>query len=470
MRFAARQPIFTRKMSVFGYEILFRSGFEAAANIQDPDQASFATLDTSILWGLDQLCDDKFAFVNCTRAVLTNRIIELLPPSRTVVEVLEDVLPDESVLDACRALKQKGYLIALDDVQCLTEVAPYLALADIVKVDFRLTNSTQQRDIAREVRPLGLQVLAEKVEDGTEHRLAMDAGYELFQGFFFQKPEMLRQNNIQSLHSTCCRVLSAVQRTELQRKEIAALIKGEPSLSFRLLRYLNSYAFSLRFEVVSIEHALHLLGDDELRKWLLVSVVMENCINRPSEVVLWALGRARFCEGAADALPHPVPGGFWMGMASALPVLLDTSLANILEQMPLPAAVKQALLGDAGPHRDLLELLTSYERGDWQACAFLAARLGIPETAISALYINAMQWARAVMNDTGSPSTAPSLTEGFASYRPPEIALPDPPPSPSRPTKAPTTIASRLPASSTRARASAWHSCRHSKAATKADE
>ena len=271
-------------MGLFGYEILFRAGFESVARFQDSDQASFATLDSSLLWGLDRLCGDKLALVNCTRSVLTHRLIELLPPTRTVAEILEDVAPDNEVLEACRALKEKGYQIALDDVCSLRELQPYLKFADIIKVDFRLTSHFQQRALAQEIRRHHLLALAEKVEDANEHRRALDMGYELFQGFFFQKPEIVQRKNICVSHMNCTRLLIAVQQPELERDAITDMIHAEPSLTLRLLRYLNSFAFAFRFEVTSIRHALELLGEDEIRKWVLVCAVTENCIQKPSEL------------------------------------------------------------------------------------------------------------------------------------------------------------------------------------------
>lgn len=425
MRFAARQPVFTRNMRLFGYEILFRAGFESVARFADSDQASFATLDSSMLWGLDQLCGDKLALVNCTRSVLTNRLIELLPPSRTVVEILEDVVPDDQVLAACRALKEKGYQIALDDVCSMAAVEPYLGLADIVKVDFRLTSSFQQRALARDVRRHGLIALAEKVEDANEHRQAMDMGYELFQGFFFQKPEIVQRRNICVSQINCMRLLNAVQQPELERETIAELVHAEPSLALRLLRYINSVAFAFRFEVTSIRHVLELLGEDDIRKWVLVCAVTENCIQKPSELVVWALVRARFCELVAGAIDDSLTGAFWMGMTSAFPVLLEISLASVLDQLPIPQPVKQALRGQAGIYHDVLQLLTSYERGDWQSCAQLARHVGIRETTASQHYINSLEWARLITSDTGGGSANPSKTESFVSYQPPEVAGPE---------------------------------------------
>ncbi len=421
MRFAARQPVFKRNMSVFGYEILFRSGFEAVATFRDSDEATFTTLDSSILWGLEQLCADKLALVNCTRSVLTQRLIELLPPARTVIEILEDVLPDREVLEACRALKEKGYLIALDDVCSLREVEPYLSLADIIKVDFRLTNSTRQQEMAREVRGRGMLALAEKVENGNEHRAAIAMGYELFQGFFFQRPEIVQRKSISASHSNCLRLLKAVQQPELDRRLIETMIQAEPSLSLRLLRYLNSFAFGFRVEVRSINHALALLGDEATRKWLLVSAVAENCLQKPSELVVWALVRGRFCDLMADALGDSVAGGFWMGMVSAFPALLEISLTAVLEQVPIPGAVKNALLGEPGGYRDIFEMLTAYECGDWINIAGLAHKIGIGENAAFAIYMDSVKWASEVTgSEVGNRRTGPAGTGSFCMYQPPE--------------------------------------------------
>ncbi len=425
MRFAARQPVFRRNMTVFGYEILFRSGFEAVASFQDSDQASCVTLDNSILWGLEQLCADKLAFVNCTRSVLTNRLIELLPPSRTVIEVLEDVLPDREVLEACRALKEKGYLIALDDVRSLREVEPYFPLADIVKVDFRLANGArQQEEMAREIRGRGMRALAEKVENEKERRAAINMGYELFQGFFFQRPEIVHRKDIGATHSNCLRLLTAAHQPELDRQLIEKLVRAEPSLSLRLLRYLNSVAFAFRVEVTSIRHALTLLGEQETRKWLLVTAVAENCIHKPSELVIWALARARFCELVAVAIGDSLPGAFWMGMLSALPALLEISLPTVLEQLPIASAVKQALLGEPGSYRSIFEMMSAYECGDWGTCTERAHRIGIGEPTASALYIDSTKWASEVTGcDAGKRATGQAQTGSFASYRPPDAVV-----------------------------------------------
>jgi c-di-GMP-related signal transduction protein len=401
MRFAARQPVFMRNMTVFGYEVLFRSGFESAARFSNSDEATRVTLDNSMLWGLEQLCADKLALVNCTRSVLVNRLIELLPPSQTVVEVLEDVLPDGEVLDACRSLREKGYRIALDDVASLRDVEAYLPLTDIVKVDFRLASRAAQAAMARELHQRGILPLAEKVEDGKEHRAAMQMGYELFQGFFFQRPEVLQRQNVE-LHSNCFRLLRAAQEPELDLRLVEELIRSEPSLSLRLLHYLNSVAFVFRVRVTSIRHALSLLGEEETRKWLIVCAVAENCRSKPRELITWALLRARFCELTGGGLAEPVPGAFWLGMLSAFPALLQASLEDLLEHMPIASAVSEALLGAQGIHQDILQLMIEYEHGNWEHCAQIAHKIGISEAMASAIYRESTQWAHKLTGAEGA--------------------------------------------------------------------
>jgi EAL and modified HD-GYP domain-containing signal transduction protein len=144
----ARQPVFDCSLRVYGYELLFRAAAENFARITDADRAARAMLDNSVLWGLERVCDGKRALVNCTRDVITSRQIELLPPTRTVVEILEGIDPDREMIDACRGLKERGYLIALDDVTSVAEVRPYLGVAQIVKVDFRLIQPAERAALA----------------------------------------------------------------------------------------------------------------------------------------------------------------------------------------------------------------------------------------------------------------------------------------------------------------------------------
>jgi len=396
VRFLARQPVFDRNLRVYGYELLFRSAAEDFACIDDSDRASSVTLDNSLLWGLDQLCERKLALVNCTRAVLTKQLVEMLPPKRTILEVLEDVRPDDEVIEACRSLKGKGYAIALDDVTSIEQTRPYLGTVEMVKVDFRLTDVRQRTELAEYLRDQRIIALAEKVETREEYRFAIDMGYALFQGFFFQRPELMRTKDIPPLQAGYFRLLEALQHAELDFAVVEQVVKTEPTLCLRLLRYLNSPLFAFGNNIVSVQHALSLLGEREIRKWLLVSLAAQFGRDKPVELVLWALTRARFCELLADKIRCELDGSFLAGMLSAFPALLELPLERIVRSIPVESAIKEALLGDAGPYRDVLDIASAYEAANWGKCSRELQKNRLTEDAVSAAYLAAVRWAEAV--------------------------------------------------------------------------
>jgi len=393
LRFIARQPIFDRQLRVFGYELLFREGFENFACITDSELAARSTLDNSMLWGLDQLCDGKLALVNCTRDVVTSRLVELLPPSTTVVEVLEGTLADREMVEACRSLGQKGYMVALDDISSIEEIKPYLGIADLVKVDFRLVVPSEQAELAKWLDQQRIIALAEKVETKEEYRLATAMGYGLFQGYFLQRPEILRTRDIPAVQANYARLLSAIQGPDLDFKLIEDLVRREPSLCFRLLRFLNSSLFAFEDSIDSVHHALRLLGERNIRNWLLVAVTSALGRGKASELVVWALTRARFCELTSGANRQLADEMFLLGMLSAFPALLEASLETILGRIAIAPSLKSALLGEPGPESDILELLAAYESGDWPTCIAKTNDSRLTEDYVCRFYLEATRWA-----------------------------------------------------------------------------
>jgi c-di-GMP-related signal transduction protein len=385
--------VFDRELKVFGYELLFRAGWENFARIDDSDQAARITLDNSLVWGLDRLCDGKMALVNCTRDALVSGMVELLPPDRAIIEVLEDVHADQEVLKACRDLRQKNYLIALDDVISMDQVRPYSGIAELVKVDFRLTTAAEQAELARKLGKEGFRVLAEKVETREEYRAAIAMGYSLYQGFFFQRPEMMRRRDIPPVQTSYLQVLGAVQGSDLDFDAVERAIRTEPSLCFRLLRYLNSPLFALEEEIDSVHHALSLLGETEIKRWLLVAVAASFGEDKARELVVSSLMRACWCESLAERCHFHVEGPFLMGMLSAFPALLEMSMGDILERLPVTPLIKGALLGEAGHHRDLLDVMTAYEEGNWSVCNAKVEACGLDENGVACCYVQALGWA-----------------------------------------------------------------------------
>src|SRR5271169_2300384 len=295
-QFVARQPILTTDEKVFGYELLFRDGVEDFFRHPDRDAASRSTLNTSVLLGLDVLCDGRRAFVNCTRDILLKDYVTLLPSGQTVVEILESVPPDDLVIAACHRLKESGYAIALDDFGINDPREALTDVADIIKVDLRETSAADAAAMVKRYGPWRCRMLAEKVETREEFVAAKKAGFLYFQGYFFRRPEMLTAHEIPANRLNYLRMLTAVSQAELDVREIENLVKGEASLCYRLLRYLNSAAFGFAKEIDSVRHALAILGEREVRRWIRLVATLGAGQGKTTELVLSAMVRARFCE------------------------------------------------------------------------------------------------------------------------------------------------------------------------------
>jgi EAL and modified HD-GYP domain-containing signal transduction protein len=396
IRYVARQPILTADEKVFGYELLFRDGLENCFTGSDLEGASRGTLDSSMLMGLDMLCDGRRAFVNCTRDVLLKDYVNLLPSSLTVVEILETIAPDEPVMAACRRLKAAGYLIALDDFVADDPRESLTDLADIIKVDFRATTPEQRVALVQRHGPWRCRMLAEKVETRQEFVAARDTGFLYFQGYFFRKPEVLATREIPANRLNYLRMLQAVSQPELNPREIEQLIKSEASLCYRLLRYLNSALFGFFSEVHSVRHALTLLGEREVRRWVRLVATLGAGQNKSSDLVLSAMIRARFCELLSSKVPHGDSDLFLMGLMSGMDAILDVPMADLVEKLPLDQETKAVLLGKGSPLRPLYQLMLARESGEWQSAGELAGQLHLNETEVAEAYWQAMHWAREV--------------------------------------------------------------------------
>src|SRR3979411_2179322 len=292
-RFVARQPIFDRAQNVFVYEVLFRNGVEDYFNA-DPELAARATLDSSLLYGMSTLCDNKRGFVNCTREGLFKDLITLLPPSQTVAEILETVEPEDRVIAACKRLKAAGYLIALDDFAPNDPRIPLCEFADIIKVDFRATRPEERAGMMRRLGSTKCKMLAEKLEMPHEFHQSRDMGFVYFQGYFFCRPEVVVGREVPASRLHYLRLLEMVCRAEIDMREFEKLLKQESSISYRLLRYLNSPIFGFALEIKSIRHAMAVLGEREMRRWVRLVVTVGAAEQKCSELILMGLAPPRF--------------------------------------------------------------------------------------------------------------------------------------------------------------------------------
>jgi len=393
LRYVARQPIFDREEKVFGYELLFRDGLENCFH-GESDEASRATLDSSLLMGLDVLCDGRRAFVNCTRDTLIKGLVTLLPSTTTVVEILETVPADPDVVAACHSLKEAGYMIALDDYVAGDPREPLAEIADIIKVEMQLTTEEQRRQLIKQFGPWRCRMLAEKIETQGDFVRARDQGFVYFQGYFFRRPEMMSTRDLPANRLNYLRMLQEVSRPELDVAGLEQLIKAETSVCYRLLRYLNSAVFGFHKEIHSVRHALSLLGERDVRRWVRLVAAVGAGQDKTSDLVLSALVRGRFGEVLAPKVHHGESDLFLLGLLSLIDAMLEMPMEVVLEKIPLDQATKAVLLGQPSVLRPVFQLTLAHESGEWEAAATLSKGLGLDAEEVAGCYWQAQQWAR----------------------------------------------------------------------------
>jgi EAL and modified HD-GYP domain-containing signal transduction protein len=393
-RYFARQPIFDRQKHVFGYEFLFRAGTENRFCISSPAESETATrlmVDNSVLYDFESLAGRGKTFLNCTRDALTSGLVTLLPARSTVLEILEDIEPDTEVLEACRQLRGLGYQFSLDDFVPRPGLEKFLPLADYVKIDFRLSDASQRQEIRRFLQGCKARLIAEKIEEQEEFGIAVEEGFDLFQGYFFCRPDLLARNHIPSNHLSYIQILAAVSKPSFEWRSVEKLVRRETSLCYRLLRLVNSANFALRYEITSIERALIITGEDHFRKLVTVAIAAESGRGQAPELVRQTLQRASFCELSAAHLGEDPTEQYLFGLLSLLPVLLGIPMSQVVELLPLRAPIKDALLGESSDVRRSLDCFQKYQSGHW-GCLGCNGVIVCPNQ-MHDLYRTSLQWA-----------------------------------------------------------------------------
>ena len=391
-RFLARQPILDVRRKVVGYELLFRTGWENCFR-GESDEATQRMLDNCLYMGIEALTHGGLAFVNCTRQALVGRLVTLLPPETTVLEILETVEPDAEVVEACIDLRKMGYLLALDDFLPRPEMQPLIEIASYVKVDFLLSDDGMRRQIRGRMRGSRAALLAEKVEDQKDFDIAREEGYDYFQGYFFCRPRIMANREIPSNRMNYLRLLVELTREPLNLSEVTRIVQLEASLCYRLLRLANSALWGTRNDVTSVHDALVLVGEDRFR--ILVSVAA-SCVlgqNQPPALISLSLERARFCELLAPLVGENPAEQFMLGLLSLMDAMLETPMDSIAKSLPLRTKAKAALMGATNPVSVPLGLIRGFESGAWGICAGTANDIGVSEETLARIYMESVKWA-----------------------------------------------------------------------------
>ncbi len=401
--FIGRQAILDQQQKVYAYEILFRSGLKNAFDpTLDGNVATQSVMVGAMLeFGLKKLVSDKKAFINFTEQNLLNRAPKLLPPENVVVEILENVQPTPEIVEAVRELKAEGYKIALDDFVLLPGYEPLIEMADIIKVDFRITTDPEERQKLREILPSHVRLLAEKIETEEEFHQAMAFGYVLFQGYFFCKPAILHQKKLTSNALSRMRLLKEINRQNVDFASMTNVISSDTNLVHKLLTYINSAGIGLVNHVSNLKQATVLLGASGVKRWVTLISLQTFSEDKPPELFTLSLLRAKFCELIAGELKRPgltQDAGFLIGMFSLLDVLLMLPMEEVLKEVALADDLNAALLGEDNDLRRILDLVIAYEKGDWDKVIACCEREHIPVDHLKPKYDAVLEWYNALQS------------------------------------------------------------------------
>lgn len=398
----ARQPIFNRSMQVVGYELLCRTSSLNRATFTNGDSASSQVLlHTFTDLSLEKVVGKHKAYINFTRTLLITP--PPFDPRQLVVEVLEDEIVDQALLDGLTQLKSEGYTIALDDFVLSDETRPLLIYADIIKLDVLQLSEPELVDHIEQLKPQGYTLLAEKVETYEMLERCKALGFDLFQGYFLARPKIISGRKISESKQAVLQLLAALHDPEVSILRVEQLLSQDPVLSYKLLRLVNSAAFALPRTIESLRQAITLLGLDIIKNWVNL-LAMANLGNKPTELSVAALTRARMCEALAKIMRNEArqDAFFTVGLLSTLDAFMDVPLDVLLSNLSLSRELSEALLQHRGDEGRILDVVEHYEQGAWEAIDWTYLEsVGITPSQLSQAYLEALEWVSQTMDQIG---------------------------------------------------------------------
>jgi EAL and modified HD-GYP domain-containing signal transduction protein len=390
-----RQQIFDQHLNIYAYELLFR-GNDFDLNLKDG--ATKATnqiiTDTILEIGLNTIVGHHKAFINFTTQNILDKTPLHLPKDRIVVEVLENVEVDSTIVANLKELSDRGYIIALDDFVFSDAWTPLVEFADIIKLDIMEMGEANTRELIKRLKPYNVKLLAEKVETYAEYEYLLKLGCVYFQGFFFNKPNVVSGKRVGVNQTSAIKLLSTVNNPDVEFEDLTKIISLDIALSYKLLHYLNSAFFALPNKVSSINHAISYLGLKEIKRWINI-LTLASLSNKPEAVMQNALIRGKMCEELANLSGEKSDIFFLIGILSSLDSMLDLPLDKALSELPLADDITAAILHRKGPGGEALQCVINYEHWDISLIVYK----NIDQTLIGEAYLKSINWAKDTMNN-----------------------------------------------------------------------
>ncbi len=395
--YAARQPILDIDKNLYAYELLFRDSLDNVFPEIDADEATSKMIEASQFnLGISEFTANKPAFINFTLETISQGYPQMLSTDEVVVEILETVKPGKRLLAACKDLHQKGYTLALDDYKHQNVWAHFYPYISIIKVDVLATSAEEIAEIKAAIKTFPkIKLLAEKVETHQQYQQALAQGFELFQGYFFAKPEMVKSKNLSPSQMAMAELLYESSKPELDLASITSVFERDVTLSYKLLRYVNSAVFMRQTEISSIKQALVTLGSVELKRF--IGLMFASSVNpdKPSQLINLSMARAKFCELVTPEIKAPINTSiaFLIGLLSMIDAILDEKLEDVLAKLPLADDIKKPLLTGKGVMAAVIKLVELIEKAQWDKTTLVMEKLGLDKEQVIKHYNEALAWA-----------------------------------------------------------------------------
>ena len=392
-----RQAILDRKGKVFGYELLYRENpsMKTSQTNLDGDTATLrVVVNTFLNLGLDKVAKKGRIFINFTEDLITEKLFETLPKERIVIEVLETVKAKQEVIKALKEAKLNGYTIALDDFVFEEDLQELVKLADIIKIDFLELSKEEIKKEVEKYKKYNLKLLAEKVETEEDYKFALNLGFDYFQGFFFEKPEIETKKDVPAYQASLIKALRIVNDPSSQIEDLIELISGDFYLNSKFLSLVNSPFFGLRNKITSIKKAVTLLGEAKTRKWLNILYISKLAENKPEELAILSTVRAKFASLLAENFSVDEENAYMLGMYSLIDSLLELPMEKALKEFDyLNEDIKEALLGKDNIYKQLLDFIILYEKGDFDKAKEIMDKFNLTPQNINLYYFEAVEFA-----------------------------------------------------------------------------
>jgi EAL and modified HD-GYP domain-containing signal transduction protein len=399
--FLARQPILDRNQRIVAYELLFRAGNTSGAAVTDDMQATASVIHHAFSeMGVQTVLGSQLGFINVSADMLLSDMIELLPRAQVVLELLETIRVDDAIIERCRALKQLGFTLALDDFIFDESYRPLLPLVDIIKVDLLLHDQDQLRVIVNQLKQWPVRLLAEKVDSAEQAAYCHSLGFDLFQGYYFARPLVLSAKRADSSQMALIQLLGLVL-SDADTAQIEQIFKQHPNLTYNLMRLVNSVASGVHRSITSVSQAILVLGRKQLQRWLqLLMFTLQSGPAYPSPLLLLAATRGKMMEVLALKQQRNADycdEAFMAGILSLIESLIDKPLVDIVHELNLGERLAAGLLRREGEMGVLLQLVESVEHLDLDYTnALLAQAGGLTLSDLTTAEIEAMAWANQV--------------------------------------------------------------------------